>query len=576
MLINTLLISYVFAEAPCGILTGNKLIRLGLLSSSDKINISSNEDCIVDLPDFRTNFKAIVTKLYWRVDSVRQFPEPGTSFFLLSTGSCQSDTRYITITAYFRNTRGTANTSDDQFCTMNLIDTLYMTDKLSPVARDISIRADGNDGRIDPGSLKHLFTGAAISDNCTNLSQLQNSLEFNASPPYPAIIPDFYCNESRNTYRIKYRVTDLCGNISKWAWATITFIDTISPRIGAHYAPSELNLDASCSVIIDRSIIIVRPVDNLVTADHLTLSYRVIYPLSLSGPIPTTGITLHAGGLCPPDNVIKVRVCVQDCSGNGDLHTFDNGVSANCNTYSIILKDITVPTLTGTIPPLSLPVDPNLCTAIMPNLSGILSGFDGCSDVSIYQLPPPGSILNNGEPKNMDLARGVARSFECPWSKIPDTKVDCINQNGPFKSYNVDFIAVDCSGNCVMRRFPNLVSLVPGPSTPSLMINNQLLNKSLFAAIGEIEKLKVENFPNPFNDATNIKIISPNSAHSTLSFYDLQGRLIYRKEARLEKGTNLIKVYKSDLGNSGVVVYTIEAVISTEQKATVRGKLHVL
>ena len=80
------------------------------------------------------------------------------------------------------------------------------------------------------------------------------------------------------------------------------------------------------------------------TADHLTLSYRVIYPLSLSGPIPTTGITLHAGGLCPPDNVIKVRVCVQDCSGNGDLRTFDNGVSANCNTYSIILKDITVPT----------------------------------------------------------------------------------------------------------------------------------------------------------------------------------------------------------------------------------------
>ena len=44
------------------------------------------------------------------------------------------------------------------------------------------------------------------------------------------------------------------------------------------------------------------------------------------------------------------------------------------------------------------------------------------------------------------------------------------------------------------EKIPNLVSLVPGPSTPSLMINNQLLNKSLFAAIGEIEKLKVEKF----------------------------------------------------------------------------------
>ena len=58
----------------------------------------------------------------------------------------------------------------------------------------------------------------------------------------------------------------------------------------------------------------------------------------------------------------------------------------------------------------------------MPNLSGILSRFDGCSDVSIYQLPPPGSILNNGEPKNMDLARGVARSFECPGLKYPIQK----------------------------------------------------------------------------------------------------------------------------------------------------------
>ena len=53
MLINTLLISYVFAEAPCGILTGNKLIRAGVYYLlRDKINISSNEDCIVDLPDF--------------------------------------------------------------------------------------------------------------------------------------------------------------------------------------------------------------------------------------------------------------------------------------------------------------------------------------------------------------------------------------------------------------------------------------------------------------------------------------------------------------------------------------------
>ena len=95
-----------------------------------------------------------------------------------------------------------------------------------------------------------------MSDNCTNLHgcKIASSL---TSPPYPAIIPDFYCNESRNTYRIKYRVTDLCGNIS-WASADYLYRYYIS-GYRCHYAPSELNLDASCSVIIDRSIIIVRP-----------------------------------------------------------------------------------------------------------------------------------------------------------------------------------------------------------------------------------------------------------------------------------------------------------------------------
>ena len=110
MLINFITHLLCLCWRPCGILTGNKLIRLGLLSSSDKINISSNEDCIVDLtPDYRTNFKAIVTKTLL---ASRFGRDNFRNRVLPSSWQCRRGWLnpipdiQLEMTAYFGNTRG--------------------------------------------------------------------------------------------------------------------------------------------------------------------------------------------------------------------------------------------------------------------------------------------------------------------------------------------------------------------------------------------------------------------------------------------------------------------------------------
>ena len=93
------------------------------------------------------------------------------------------------------------------------------------------------------------------------------------------------------------------------------------------------------------------------------------------------------------------------------MHLKDNGLSSNCNYLDVILKDTLAPRIrSGCGKIVTLFAN---CTAVMPNLASTLSIAENCSAISIYQLPKPGNILNDGVENYPGLASGVERIFTC-------------------------------------------------------------------------------------------------------------------------------------------------------------------
>ena len=552
---------YLWAESPCSSSTGNVFRRTGAggTRTSNIINVSLDENCAWVVSNLSSLYQAYTTRAGWVLDSLSQSPGVGSTILPLYTGSCVMAKRVIRMTAYFRDNRLTRNRADDRFCQMVLVDTAILQDKLDPIARTVSISTASTS--LTPGSLKHHFGSAVLSDNCSPLSVLQNNLEFAAIPSFPSeAIPS--CDR-KTRYTIRYRTRDLCGNISNWAVAIITLRDTISPRVLTMLGPNEIILNNSCATTIQRSQFEVYGVDDYTPSDEIIFSYRVIGPASLAGNIPNTGKLINASGLCAPDNQIRIRVCAQDCFGNGNLHLSDNLLTPNCEYITIALRDTIKPTLTGTIPTQLIPISTVTCTAEMPNLASALAGYDNCGDVSIYQLPAPGSILNDGNPSAPGLARGISRTYTCEFLKEPDDAVDCATVNGSIiKSVDVSFLVVDCHGNCSIRSFPGLVQLYK--ATTSDIIIPKPFSK-FTTATGLL------NFPNPFNVSTLIRVENDEENTGDLTFYSMHGQLLGKKHIQLNKGVTNISIDKNELNNySGIIIYALETFNKRLQKLVIR------
>ncbi len=540
---------YLWADTPCSSTSGNVFRRIGAggTRTSNIINVSLDENCAWIVNNLNSLYQAYTTRAGWVLDSVSQSPGVGSTVFPLYTGSCVIVKKVIRMTAYFRDNRLTYNRRDDRFCQMVITDTAILQDKMNPVARSISISTASTS--LTPGSLKHHFGSAVLTDNCSPLLVLQNNLEFAATPPFPS--EAFPSCDRKTRYTIRYRTRDLCGNISGWSIATVAIVDTIRPRVSTMLGPSEIILNNSCASTIQRSQFTIHGIDDYTASEEIIFSYRIIAPASLAGNIPTTGKLINAAGLCAPDNQIRVRVCAQDCFGNGNLHLSDNDVTPNCEYITIALWDTTKPTLTGTIPSQLIPVSNVTCTAEMPNLATALAGHDNCSDVSIYQLPAPGSILNDGDPSAPGLARGINRPYMCEFLKEPDEAIDCATVNGPIvKSVDVSFLIVDCQGNCSIRRFPGLVQLSKATSSE---ININLKPFSKFTT-----STSLLNYPNPFKVSTQIRIENDAENSGEMSFYTIQGQLLGKKPIQLQKGLTTVTIYKEEFKDyTGIVLYRI-------------------
>jgi len=547
ILLLSVIIHQKAISAGCETSTGN-VLQLNVLSSTATVNIAVGADCRMIIPNISFMWRAYPTKLFWRFESFSQDLAPGT--IISPPGSaCITGTRVtIRITAHFRDTRGTRNTGDDRFCTITKPTIVVFEDRTPPIANNFTISS--SDGELPYAfDWKMQFTSAHISDNCSSLVQLRNNLAFNFEGP-PS--HEDGCVEDTITLGW-YFTSDMCGNRSRRGRILFTVTDTVKPRISV-VGPSEIPIGTLCRAIITPEMITSTAIDNLVDDRFIIKKFRVIAPVELAGNIPPEGLLLPRIGNCPANTTITVRVCAQDCYGNGNLHMSDNLMDVNCDTVLIALVDKSPPVLSPTVcgEEITLSVDAG-CKAIMLNTVPTTFFFsDNCSrDASIYQSPAPGSVLNDGIADTMGLAFGSPWAFACPRISVPDDAINCINATGTFKSIDVSYIVVDCDGNCTVYEKCKKINL----SKPSTVISAELENRSSTNIDG---RLKASNYPNPFKELTQIKIEGIKEGPGQISFYNFQGQLMHRKAVLFNSNNQTITVTRHELNTRGLVYYKVE------------------
>ncbi len=72
-----------------------------------------------------------------------------------------------------------------------------------------------------------------------------------------------------------------------------------------------------------------------------------------------------------------------------------------------------------------------------------------------------------------------------------------------------------------------------------------------------------QNIPNPFRDETQIGFYLPQGGNTTLSIFDMSGRVLYREVHHLPKGQNTWMVRSDQLEGEGVYYYRVETATET-------------
>ncbi len=101
--------------------------------------------------------------------------------------------------------------------------------------------------------------------------------------------------------------------------------------------------------------------------------------------------------------------------------------------------------------------------------------------------------------------------------------------------------------------------LQPEPTFPLAYLNGQEDPVRIqLSAIQESNK-QINNRPNPFKDQTTILFESLHQEDAMLNFFDLNGRLILKRNVRLVKGENEFIIHKSELAGAGMYTYEIKS-----------------
>ncbi|MEP7268128.1 MAG: hypothetical protein ABI844_10925 [Saprospiraceae bacterium] len=560
-LISLSILTWIEAAPPtCSSITGNSLRVTRRLLLEDLSN-----SCSVLIPDVRHLVIVSTGRGYIQKGSLIQYPAAGSYMNVGGDafGSCPP-TITITVKANF----GFSILNPTVACTVTTPILVNVIDRIKPTVEPFSITTSNT--RFTIANLKDFFNSTNLYDNCTPFSVLKQRLEMENDPYRPTNVI-IRCGVS-NQYPVRIRTRDACGNYSNWSRVTVKFIDNSPPSAPTIIAPAFIPLLPNSAYVPiipthDRSSttssFYSSTVDNWTPPGDIIYSYRILPPYSSPQNFPESGINI---GIPTCNETLHIRVCAQDCFGNGNLHLTDNLSGTNCTIFSIIAKDVTPPRFTSILCGDTTFIPAN-CSVRMPSLVPDAAVVNNCGTYTIFQKPGAEDILNDGIPNSYKLSRwsGAAPLPLSPalQSYDADPIINCANLNGIFKSYKVSYLIIDANGNHEYYNNCKVVSLITGitdnPGLTSVLESRSITNNTTTIAISN--SILSQNFPNPFSESSTIKITSSTNQNGNLIFYNAVGQQVYAKSITLHRGENFATISKSELRTTGLITC---ALVSTE------------
>ena len=126
----------------------------------------------------------------------------------------------------------------------------------------------------------------------------------------------------------------------------------------------------------------------------------------------------------------------------------------------------------------------------------------------------------------------------------------------------------------------SFTALQDGQLSDLVSINSSLTTKEAYQAdlrkdveldFGKLDLVSnefklLQNRPNPFTQETLIGFYLPEQAETTLTIYDVSGRVLMTQEGSFEAGVHQIPFNRSDVGATGVLYYQLSTPLGTDTK----------
>ena len=192
---------------------------------------------------------------------------------------------------------------------------------------------------------------------------------------------------------------------------------------------------------------------------------------------------------------------------------------------------------------------------VYSNDVGIIQGFQFALELSEGKITDvlPGSVDLESHHYHMKDDRTIAMS----WNSIEGAVTN--------KSIPLFYLSVT---DMDMNAFA--LSLHKQAPAAEIYLTDKLITKipslSLDDRDGIGQFTLYQNEPNPFKEWTEIGFYLPESQEVDLSFYTVEGELIYGVTRNFEAGQNKMRITADDLGNNNVVVYRLSSDLYNDSK----------
>ncbi|MBK9270565.1 MAG: HYR domain-containing protein [Saprospiraceae bacterium] len=369
-----------------------------------------------------------------------QVPPALTPFTLPSSGFCPDSYIQVNLIALYVR----ANPAPPpalQFCTITNVDSFFVEDQFNPIlALPGSVILDVDSlCTVSLANLVGWMGGGTVADNCTDDATLLANMFVTAGFP----VPDLACPTSPNAGTpVTFQTMDACGNLSNTDVVLVQLRDVTEPTITC--PPNDTRaFDAVCAYTVEDFTALATP-DDACGAPY-TLSQRVLSVTNpAAGPFPNNTFPTITGG-CDGPRVITIRICAQDCFGNGVLDPAPAGpLPGNCCTFEITVSDQTDP-IPGICPPQTdVNVDAG-CTANVPDLRNSSIFLDNCQVVDPDNIGMYADLDGDGIHETELFAPGTP---VIPGGFFPVAAGDIIcNPLFPGGAVDIRFTYIDCNGN---------------------------------------------------------------------------------------------------------------------------------